>query len=156
MLTICFSPPGSHQLFVPCLVGGRPSVDVFDNIDDEKEDEEKGTGYWPHDLPVPVGTMTKHVFNVFFKPKMSRQHMKINIIWQLVGVKAELMEYKCGYYRTQIHKPFKSIDVTDSYDLNEDDEQQGECGSIVVEYGKPVISRCSGEAQAKQQTEHTH
>lgn len=47
-------------------------------------------------------------------------------------------------------KPSNSIDVTDSYDLDEDDKQQGECGTIVVEYGKPVISRCCGKAKANQ------
>lgn len=65
--------------------------------------------------------------------------------------------YECGYYRThEIHKPFNSVDVTHSYDLREDNEQQGESGSIVVEHGKPVIPWRGGEAEAEQQTEQTH
>ena len=56
----------------------------------------------------------------------------------------------------QTHKPSDSIDVTDSYDLDEDDEQQRERGCIVVEYGKPVIACRGGEAQADQHTEQTH
>lgn len=66
------------------------------------------------------------------------------------------MLHQCGDYHTYIHKPSDSIDVTDSYDLDEDDEQQGERGCIVIEYGKPVIARCGGEAQANQHTEQTH
>lgn len=62
----------SHQLFVPRLVGGGPSSDVVDYVDDEEGDQEKGTDAPPHDLPVPVGTMTQHVFNIFFKPIRSR------------------------------------------------------------------------------------
>lgn len=62
----------AYQLFVPSLVGGCPSLDVVDDIEAEEGDKEKGTDYCPHDLPVPVGTMTDHVFYVFFKPKMSR------------------------------------------------------------------------------------
>lgn len=55
-----------------------------------------------------------------------------------------------------MHKPFDSVDVADSYDLDEDDEQQGEWGRVVVEYGKPVIPWCGGEAQSEQQTQQTH
>lgn len=54
------------------------------------------------------------------------------------------------------HIPLNSIDVTNSYDLSEDNEQQRESGCVVVEYGKPVIPWGGGEAQAQQQTKHTH
>ena len=67
----------AHQLFVPCLVGGCPSPDVVDHVGYKEEDEEKGTSNCPHYLPVPVGTMTKHIFYVFFKPKISRKCIKI-------------------------------------------------------------------------------
>lgn len=80
--------------------------------------------------------------------------MVLATIW--AKIKVEQRAYKCGYYHTQIHKPFNSIDVTDSYDLDEDDEEQGESGSIVVEHCKPVIPWSGGEAQAEQQTEQTH
>ena len=65
-------------------------------------------------------------------------------------------ELRANEVFTITHIPFNSIKVADSYDLNEDDEQQGESGSIVIEHDKPVISRRGGEAQTKQQTEQTH
>lgn len=61
----------AHQLFVPGLVGGRPPLDIVDDVKDEEGNKEKGTSTCPHDLPVPAGTMTEHVFYIFFKPKMS-------------------------------------------------------------------------------------
>lgn len=61
----------THQLFVPGLVGRRPPLDVVDDVKDKESNKEKGTGTCPHDLPIPVGTMTEHVFYVFLKPKMS-------------------------------------------------------------------------------------
>lgn len=60
------------------------------------------------------------------------------------------------HLNTNTHKPFNPIDVTDGYDLDEDDEEQGEVGSVVVEHGEPVIPRGGGEAQAEQQAEDTH
>lgn len=63
---------------------------------------------------------------------------------------------KVGITVLQIHKPFDSIDVTDSNDLEENNEQQGESGSIIIEHSEPVIPWRGGEAQAEQQTEQTH
>lgn len=61
--------------------------------------------------------------------------------------------YIFGYYCTEIYIPFNPIDVTDTYDLNKDDEKQGECGTIIIEDGKPVISWCGGKAKANKQAE---
>lgn len=107
------------QVFVPGHVGGGPSHNVVDDVEDEEGYEKNGTDSCPHDLPVPVGTMTDHVFYVFLKS-------------------------------------FDSIDVADSYDFNEDNEEKGEGCSIVVEHGEPVIPWCGGEAQTEQHTEQTH
>lgn len=58
----------SHQVFVPCLVGGGPPQDVVDDVIDYKADEEEGTNSHPHDFPVYVGCMSNHVLYVLFKP----------------------------------------------------------------------------------------
>lgn len=55
-----------------------------------------------------------------------------------------------------MYKPFNPIDVTDSYDFNEDDEKQGEWCSVIIEYSKPVTSGCGCKAQADKKTEYTH
>ena len=54
---------------------------------------------------------------------------------------------------THTHTPFDAIYVADGDNFNEDDEEQREGGSIVVEHGEPVVPRAGGEAQAKQQAE---
>lgn len=61
-----------HNVFVPGLVGGRAAQDVVHNVVDEEDDEEEGADDHPHDLPVPVGTVTNHVLNIFFKPETSK------------------------------------------------------------------------------------
>lgn len=52
--------------------------------------------------------------------------------------------------------PLDAIVVTDSYDLYEDDEEQGESGAVIIEHCEPVVPRAGGKAQTKQQTEQTH
>lgn len=46
-------------------------MDVVNNVVYEEADEESGTDSEPHDLPVPVWTMTNHVLYVFFKSETS-------------------------------------------------------------------------------------
>lgn len=53
--------------------------------------------------------------------------------------KADLKAKNCGDYHIKKHRPSDSVDVTDSYDLDEDNEEQGKSGSVVIEHGKPVI-----------------
>lgn len=71
----------AYTLFVPCLVSGCPSQDVVDNVDYEERNKDKGTNSCPHDFPVPVGTVAKHVLYVFFKPAMSKEHILWDITW---------------------------------------------------------------------------
>lgn len=65
----CNNSDLAYKLFVPCLVGRCPSADVVYNVDYKKDNKENRTNDQPHNLPVPAGAMTKHVFYVFFKPK---------------------------------------------------------------------------------------
>lgn len=55
-----------------------------------------------------------------------------------------------------MYQPFNAIDVTDSYDFNEDDEEQGERCSVIIEYRKPVTSGCGCKAQANKKAEYAH
>lgn len=52
--------------------------------------------------------------------------------------------------------PFQAVDVTDTDDLNEHDEEQWEGTGIVIEDGEPVVPWAGGEAQAEEQTEETY
>ncbi len=62
----------AYQVPFPCLVGGSPTLYVVDDVENKKGDKKNRTGKCPHDLPVPVGSMTQHVFYVFFKPVIRR------------------------------------------------------------------------------------
>lgn len=47
-------------------------MDVVNNVVYKEADEEKRANSEPHNLPVPVGTMTNHVLYIFFKSKTSK------------------------------------------------------------------------------------
>lgn len=95
--------------------------------------------------------MSKHVLYIFLEPIMSNEQLD----W-LTDLFAGSFKVIVSLILHKNNLPLNSIDVTHNYDLKKNDKQQGECCCIVIEYCEPIIPWRGGEAQSKQQTEHTH